>query len=61
MLRSMTRLYLVTTAALTGIIGVLLGLLLAVPRNAGEARAPVPTGHRRSPRRRSLGPPPRAR
>jgi serine protease Do len=43
MLRSMTRLYLVTTAALTGIIGVLLGLLLAVPRNAGEARAPAPT------------------
>ena len=38
----MTRLYVITTAVLTGIIGVLLGLLLSMPRN-NQAPAPAPS------------------
>ena len=38
----MTRLFVITTATLTGIIGVLVGLLLSLQRRAAGRRAPAP-------------------
>ena len=39
----MTRLFVVTTATLTAIIGVLVGMLLSMPRPAPPRRAPTPS------------------